>query len=699
MDTKHCYFRFLRTLTLVAFTAAATAACSDDNDEPGDGSPETNPAAPGISVAFTADINPGTDANPAGAPSTRTVLKSDGNGGFTVEWKGTDKYTVGNDYIYIQVAKSTGEKIDATGVYYPTTSAASSSLGAQLPLTLPSAGDWTFTAFYGIGNSVNNFYPANIKKMEQSEPGNTEHIARKDFSVATTTQHVEANTKIPLNIGLRFEHKLSALQLHVKNATGADLSVKEIHLAVDGEQMSVVRYYDPETGGWKTEDEEKSNYLQLTVTAPVALATGGTAAQDFHMLLFPGYAGKSMTITVITDRGEYTLKKSAPPTGFAAGKNYTTNIEVKSSGLGTDETWSETIAIANAEQLAAFRDRVNDGTDNCAGKTVLLTADIDLTGETWTPIGNLGKPFKGTFDGGKHHIEGLTVNSNSIYAGLFGLIEVGTVRNLRVSGTVTSSANRVGGIVGSLDGGIVENCLFSGSVEGQISVGGIAGRCLNAASRGCHTQGTVKATDSNAGGIAGTNDGGSITDCYSSAAVVATSEYAGGIVGNNSYDTSVDRCYATGEISASENTGGIIGENNNTVTACIALNPSITRTQGANTHFGRIAGNNFAMATDAYCFAFKGMKFTDATTNQSITNARGEDGTPLTAAECLTKATYTTATPSGLGWTVADAGSGWVFDTGTPWEYLPWNKAFESFSDIQPGDYRIAVPSHLTPSN
>ena len=45
--------------------------------------------------------------------------------------------------------------------------------------------------------------------------------------------------------------------------------------------------------------------------------------------------------------------------------------------------------ISTVQQLKAFRDAVNAGS-NYAGQTVKLTADLDLNGETWSPIGQEG---------------------------------------------------------------------------------------------------------------------------------------------------------------------------------------------------------------------------------------------------------------------------------------------------------------------
>ena len=163
--------------------------------------------------------------------------------------------------------------------------------------------------------------------------------------------------------------------------------------------------------------------------------------------------------------------------------------------------------IASAAQLAAFEAAVNAG-DTFAGKTVKLVSNIDLAGTTWTPIGEgyyvsgnySGYSFAGTFDGNGKMISNLSVStSDNNAAGLFGIINGGTVKNLTVSGANVSSAERfAGAIVGGMPAGTIENCTVSGDVaiSGKHFVGGVAGMSYGTIT-GCtvNATGTISADD------------------------------------------------------------------------------------------------------------------------------------------------------------------------------------------------------------
>ena len=103
--------------------------------------------------------------------------------------------------------------------------------------------------------------------------------------------------------------------------------------------------------------------------------------------------------------------------------DWSTMNTVKKCSCGATQTIenSNTYYIANDTDLKAFRNKVNDG-DAFAGKTIKLTANINLKNEEWTPIGTNEHPFSGIFDGDNKTISNLTITSTGSYNGLFGKV-------------------------------------------------------------------------------------------------------------------------------------------------------------------------------------------------------------------------------------------------------------------------------------
>lgn len=241
---------------------------------------------------------------------------------------------------------------------------------------------------------------------------------------------------------------------------------------------------------------------------------------------------------------------------------------------GADTSAGTAYKISTEESLRAFAAAVKaddgNGTYAHAGVTLYLAGDIALTG-TWTPVGNAalypGDFFAGTFDGCGHTISGLNVQGQ----GLFAAINQATIRNLNVSGTVSSTVNYVGGIVGKVQAGTIENCSFSGSVSSSKSkayVGGIAGGLYsaNVTISGCAN--TADVTGGYAGGILGFwKKAATIQNCYNTGSITG-SDKAGGIVGQLSSGT-IENCYSIGDIGGkASQKGGIFAFSSATVKNC-----------------------------------------------------------------------------------------------------------------------------------
>lgn len=205
------------------------------------------------------------------------------------------------------------------------------------------------------------------------------------------------------------------------------------------------------------------------------------------------------------------------------------NNTVYMDGLGTAVSPYQ---ISTADQLKLFRDIVNgsNGQKQDRGACAVLTADIDLNNEPWTPIGpDRDSAYTGTFDGQGHTVKNLsvTVNVQPGRAGLFGCVKDGTIRKLTVAGSVSCTANQgwCGGIAGYAMDETIENCasLCTVSCTGiDARVGGIVGLVdYNSSTliiRDCYNIGNITGNgntgSSDTGGICGFYMGGKISNCY-----------------------------------------------------------------------------------------------------------------------------------------------------------------------------------------
>ena len=330
----------------------------------------------------------------------------------------------------------------------------------------------------------------------------------------------------------------------------------------------------------------------------------GNAITCWEANVVPDY-----TITKLRANGseERTLSSGITP---VAGKFY--NITLNKDKGYTDDG-QDNYTVTSAEGLKNIAKLVNE--EWKLDINITLTADIDLKGIDWTPIGkDYNHQYTGTFDGGGHTITGLTVTGSDQYAGLFGRIGTGgkvmnvTLENVQI--TSDNSSSYVGGVAG-YSYGTIEYCSVSGSVSGSGSdgsggciVGGVVGSQLGGSITGCSSSATVMGVTI-AGGIAGdANSGASLTGCYATGSVsvannTITAAYAGGVVGFNGGST-LTACYATGSVSGSGSgtiyVGGVTGSNaEGTLTACYHANGTVSGPDGTT---GGVAGRNYKSFND-----------------------------------------------------------------------------------------------------
>lgn len=168
------------------------------------------------------------------------------------------------------------------------------------------------------------------------------------------------------------------------------------------------------------------------------------------------------------------------------------------SGSGTA---ASPYKIGTAAQLAWFANAVNNGSRSACA---VLTADIDLNGQEWTPIANSGvnNGYTGTFDGQGHVIHGICVTTgvSSRPQGLFGIIaRTGTVRNVKAAGRVLVRQSSGAGLIAGENNGVLYNCEASaflknsynaGSTGSSVgNIGGIAGHMAAGYIENCRAYG------------------------------------------------------------------------------------------------------------------------------------------------------------------------------------------------------------------
>ena len=293
-----------------------------------------------------------------------------------------------------------------------------------------------------------------------------------------------------------------------------------------------------------------------------------------------------------------------------------------SIGNGVDNPYQ----ISTAAELAWFRDQVNSGNNSISAT---LTENIDLsefchakdaatnTDElSWTPIGNSGNKYQGTFDGNGKTISNLYINATywdigiTLFTGFFGYTDAGgSIKNITFDNAkVKSVDDYYTGILVGIAASCIENIktLANCSVEGKDNVGGIAGEangnigyCENHAMvngagfvggivgryaysgksiTSCANYGVITGTRNQVGGMAGYFVSGTIQNCANYGDITGTF-YVGNLIGCAD-ECNLDNVLGTGNVTATSNKGqagllvGNIEKSSSTASGILAYNSS-----------------------------------------------------------------------------------------------------------------------------
>ena len=243
------------------------------------------------------------------------------------------------------------------------------------------------------------------------------------------------------------------------------------------------------------------------------------------------------------------------------------------TGKGTE---AEPFVLKTADHLAWFRDCVNECNTLVCAKIADEVKEIDMSTVchkadtekqiaelSWTPIGNFDNNYQGTFDGNGKTISNLYINATSEFAGFFGYLAGGNIKNITFD---NAKVNSTGIYYTGILAGYAGSCIFENiktlgncSVEGKQITGGIAGIAVGNISN-CENHAEVKGMGS-LGGILGMYYGSdnSITSCANYGAVTGWYRQVGGMVGYFDSGT-IQNSANYGDITGKDNVGNLIGE-------------------------------------------------------------------------------------------------------------------------------------------
>ncbi|MDR3219776.1 MAG: carboxypeptidase regulatory-like domain-containing protein [Dysgonamonadaceae bacterium] len=402
---------------------------------------------------------------------------------------------------------------------------------------------------------------------------------------------------------------------------------------------------------------------------------------------------------------------------FSVLDNTTETVSLTSlgyEGVGTEE---EPFLISNKEELMMLHDFLGTGNKDVFFQ---LTADINMSGSNWEPIGTYASPFCAHLKGKGHKLTNLQITettpaSGTAYYGLFGVIGSGAhIDSLHiVSGKIEigsgAGSAHAGSIAGSVNGTTTDAIVISycsnsvnitNNAQGTANyTGGIIGGGATAASAltisYCANTGDIYGSVARAGGIIGnlavTHASGSllISNCYSDAVIISTRPSTegllGGIIGcpyqnNATYGPlTITQCYATGRLETNManiagRLGGISGRIYDSVSAAypITISQSVAAQESLD---GNVASatahriypshttNGVTNLSDVYAYVNMLVKGA-VETGGSATSSRGLD---KTLAELNAQATY-----SGINWDFTNA---WAIREDISFPYFQYQSA------------------------
>ena len=455
---RHRLFIPAATALLIALTACTQDELADDNRLP-EGEYPVVIRATGLSV----------EATPQAAPSTRATVDGDWQGVQTVALK------MGDAVKEYTVTPNSADNTKAT-------------LSCENdPHYWTSRDPITVSAWWPLDKADITRMPA-VKVAE--DQSTLAAFQGSDF-ISAIDRTVEFNDP-----KLTFDHRTARVAIELKPGTGFTsvdgATVSLVSLSTDNENPTAIKTYHASGNSYEA------------LTAPQTVAKG----EPFIRVELGGgtfyFRPQNDVVLEEGNRYTYTVKVNATGLtlegctigGWEPGQGESGAAE--DLGYNYDNT-TNTYTVYNADGLMAWNEATRkDLSINCT-----LTADIDLTGKKWTPIGKGTMSeygYQGTFDGQGHRITGLAIttdNPQGESAALFGgiggngevknlqLVDVdydvkqggasggiavsnyGTLTACSVTGTIATASGGVGGIAAN-NVGTITACWFNGTLAGSM---------------------------------------------------------------------------------------------------------------------------------------------------------------------------------------------------------------------------------------
>lgn len=299
---------------------------------------------------------------------------------------------------------------------------------------------------------------------------------------------------------LTFTHRTARVAIELKPGTGFTsvdgATVSLVSLSTDNENPTAIKTYHASGNSYEA------------LTAPQTVAKG----EPFIRVELSGgtfyFRPQNDVVLEAGNRYKYTVKVNATGLTLAGCEIGKWDDGGGESGAAEDlgynyDTTTKTYTVYNADGLMAW----NEATRKDLSIDCTLTADIDLTGKKWTPIGYGATSeygYQGTFDGRGHRITGLAITTDNqsgenatLFNGIGGngevknlqLVDVdydvkqggasggiawdnfGTLTACSVTGTIAAASGSVGGIA-AVNYGTITACWFKGTLSGQDAMGG-----------------------------------------------------------------------------------------------------------------------------------------------------------------------------------------------------------------------------------